>query len=387
MSPATASSQRQRRTAVKEKGFRKKRRVMKRVSKRSKGDKHAHNRLRSRKHSPHTRRSSNLKRPHTPPLPESAAIDLLPDHTPSTVHEPSHSSLTDKENLSTEPANVQVEPKIETEKTYRKVYMKGKYDGGEALLQQLIPEHLILPDISLDHIISLGFEQVKHLLLPLTDPFAIFVDMKQALLEGRPLSVVRLGDGELLALAHDRLIPSQEIRDHSPFVATSGMSLPDYAGREALAESVRRATYVGIPISRLPYFQGLLYPVCREYGLSLQHMRITYSTVNYLIAQLGYLQQLLQGRNVLLIGNVAQQLGKVLSKRGVIISGMIASVSGMKDIPRVMREAASITFDIALVSAGIPAVIIAERIASELGKVALDFGHLANRLAEGEMSF
>ncbi|TVX87293.1 succinyl-CoA synthetase [Paenibacillus agilis] len=276
---------------------------------------------------------------------------------------------------------------MESEKSYRKAYRKGKYDGGEALLSKLIPEHLILPDISLEHIIALGFEQVKHLLLPLTDPFVIFVEMKQALLEGRPLSVVRLGDGELLALAHDRLISSQEIRDHSPFVATSGLTVPDHAGREALAESVRKATYVGVPISRLPYFQGLLYPVCREYGLSLQHMRITYSTVNYLIAQLGYLQQLLQGRNVLLIGNAAQELRKVLSKRGVIISGMIASVSGMKDIPRVMREAASIPFDIALVSAGIPAVIIAERIASELGKVALDFGHLANRLAEGELSF
>ncbi|MCR8846162.1 GT-D fold domain-containing glycosyltransferase [Paenibacillus sp. SC116] len=382
MSPATASSHRRRRSAVKEKGSRKRRRVKKSTSHRSE-----HNRVRSRTRGQLARRSSTLKRQHVAPQPDGDLIDSPPANALPSAHEPSNPSQADIANLSTEPAVIQVEPKIESEKVYRKAYMKGKYDGGEALLSQLIPEHLILPDISLDHIISLGFEQVKHLLLPLTDPFVIFVEMKQALLEGRPLSVVRLGDGELLALAHDRLISSQEIRKYSPFVATSGMTVPDYAGREALAESVRKATYVGVPISRLPYFQGLLYPVCREYGLSLQHMRITYSTVNYLIAQLGYLQQLLQGRNVLLIGNAAQELGRVLSKRGVIISGMIASVSGMKDIPRVMREAASIPFEIALVSAGIPAVIIAERIASELGKVALDFGHLANRLAEGEMSF
>lgn len=51
---------------------------------------------------------------------------------------------------------------------------------------------------------------------------------------------------------------------------------------------------------------------------------------------------------------------------------------------RVISEAHSAAFDIALVSAGIAAVIIVQRIASELGKVAVDFGHLADSLAAGK---
>jgi hypothetical protein len=50
-----------------------------------------------------------------------------------------------------------------------------------------------------------------------------------------------------------------------------------------------------------------------------------------------------------------------------------------------MQQTAEHSFDIALVAAGIPAVILCYRIAGELGRVAIDFGHLADKLVTGEL--
>jgi hypothetical protein len=60
-------------------------------------------------------------------------------------------------------------------------------------------------------------------------------------------------------------------------------------------------------------------------------------------------------------------------------------VNGCGDIERVMDRIRGIDFDIALVSAGVAAVVIVSRIASRLGKVAVDFGHMADIIGKGEV--
>ncbi|WP_258171448.1 hypothetical protein [Paenibacillus sp. R14(2021)] len=49
-----------------------------------------------------------------------------------------------------------------------------------------------------------------------------------------------------------------------------------------------------------------------------------------------------------------------------------------------MREVRQTDFDLALVSAGIAAVILCTRIAGELGKAVLDFGHMADGIVKGQ---
>lgn len=66
---------------------------------------------------------------------------------------------------------------------------------------------------------------------------------------------------------------------------------------------------------------------------------------------------------------------------------MIAPVAGYADIPRVMQRIRKHDFDLALVAAGIPAIVLCRHIADELGKVAIDFGHLANKLVTGELQY
>jgi hypothetical protein len=117
------------------------------------------------------------------------------------------------------------------------------------------------------------------------------------------------------------------------------------------------------------------------HGLRLDALRLTSSTINYSLQELGYLSRLLAGRRVLLIGNVAEPLVQALANQGVQIAGTVSPVRGMNDLYRVVGEAENYDFDLALVAAGIAAVPICVHLAERTGKVAINFGHQANVIA------
>lgn len=268
---------------------------------------------------------------------------------------------------------------------YAEGYRDGVFAGGEALVAQHIPPDHILPAVAAADLIAAGFRQYAPSLARLSSPHEMAGHITVALDAQRPLSVVRLGDGELLTLAADTVLPGQEVQELAPFLPYAGVpcSTPDI--RAMLAEAIQAADWVGVPISRAPTFQGLLFPVLRHFGIDWSRLKLTSSTINYSLHQSGLVLPLLQGRRVLLIGSQAPELAALLHNRGIHVTGIIDSVAGVMDIPRVMQQTAEHAFDIALVAAGIPAVILCRRIAGELGKVALDFGHLADKLVTGEL--
>ncbi|WP_259392215.1 GT-D fold domain-containing glycosyltransferase [Paenibacillus thiaminolyticus] len=278
-------------------------------------------------------------------------------------------------------------PDVDTERrlSYEDGFRKGKYEGGERILARFLPDMTLLPDISVEHVISLGVEQVRHLLKPLMGVEEVFQELEKALQERAPCSLVRLGDGELLALAHDTVLSAELVRREGTFLEYSGMSIPDYAHRDQLAEAVRKASIIGVPVAPEPNFQGLLFPVFQAYGIQIAPRRFTLSTINYLLAEEGYLTRLIQGRRVLVIGNTAHSLAAVLADKGAVIAGAISPVKGIHDIPGVLEEAAEHDYDLAVVAAGIPAVILVQRLAEQFCKVAIDFGHLANLIVEGNI--
>ncbi|RRJ67327.1 hypothetical protein EHV15_00600 [Paenibacillus oralis] len=258
------------------------------------------------------------------------------------------------------------------------------FEGGEAKLGRLIPRRMILPELTVDDVIAAGFRSVAGALYPLLQASDVFAAADQALRAGRPLSIVRLGDGELLTLAHDTVLLAEEAMRWGAFLPYAGVQLPDPAAREALAAAVRTAGIIGVPESRHPSYQGLMFPVFRHYGIDYRTLRLTSSTINYELNEEGYFAKLLKGRRVLLIGDKAFALAEFLRLRGADITGCIAPVNGVHDVPRVLKLARGFPFELALVAAGIAAVILCERLAGEHGKVALDLGHLANKLINGE---
>ncbi|WP_055109175.1 GT-D fold domain-containing protein [Paenibacillus ihumii] len=282
-------------------------------------------------------------------------------------------------------ADSQVKPPADiSAAAFEEGYRQGYYEGGEGRLCRHLPPYTVLPDLTLDDVIARGIQQAAASLVPIMPPASVFTEIVQALDRRRPLSVVRLGDGELLTLAHDLVISTDQARQWGPFLPYAGVVLPDGAARRALAASLRQASIVGIPESRHPSFQGLLFPVLRKLGISCRELKLTTSTINYALHEQGLFYRMLQGRKLLLIGSRAAGVANVLNSHGFAVAGIITPVNGVHDAARITREAAAVDFDLALVAAGVAAVMICTAIAEELGKVSLDLGHLANRLESGE---
>ncbi|MFC4099615.1 GT-D fold domain-containing protein [Paenibacillus xanthanilyticus] len=269
---------------------------------------------------------------------------------------------------------------------YEAGYERGLYEGGEQLLEQLVPPGALLEEIGLREVLAAGLAARAPQLYPLAEPALVYEELTHAIESKQPYALVRLGDGELLTLAQDTVFDAETIRREGRFLPYAGVTPPDLAARDLVAMAVRQANRVGVPVARRKHFQLLLHPVLRHHGIDPAGLRLTSSTINYGLQQSGLLPHLLTGRRLLLIGDKAPALAEALVSRGFTVTGIVSPVNGFAAIDRVIHEASFIEYDLALVSAGVPAVVICWRLATEFGRVALDFGHLADALGKGQLS-
>ncbi|WP_246066769.1 GT-D fold domain-containing protein [Paenibacillus koleovorans] len=282
------------------------------------------------------------------------------------------------------------------DKGHAEGYRHGRYDGEagsgwkdgvEGMIDRLIPGFEVLPEVSAEEVLAAGVEAMRGRFLHLLTPEELGGRILQALDSRSPFSVVRLGDGELLTLAQGSVLSIQQVKEQGPFLSYAGVDVPDYDARDRLVESIRLATAVGIPKLRVRNYQPLAFDVFRAHGIDYNRLLLTDSLINYYLYQSGFLKRITEGRRVLVIGNLAEKLGEVLRGGGMHVVGTISPVNGVADVPRVLEESASYEFDLAFVAAGIAAVILSQRIATDLGRVAVDFGHLANSMIKGEAPF
>lgn len=264
---------------------------------------------------------------------------------------------------------------------FERGYRSGIADGAENLLERHVPAGRIIPDVTADEAMEAGVQTLLPRSLPLLGVEQVFEELDSAVREGYPYAFIRLGDGELATLAQEVVLPVADVRIASPFLPYAGVVVPDLHARDRLAEAIRDASLVGVPISRQPNYQPLLFRVLRSHHIPCAGLRLTTSTMNYALYEHDYLPRLLAGRKVLLVGNVAGELARVFHGQGYHVVGVVSPVRGFGDVDRIVAEGAAYDFDIALVSAGIPAIPIVVRLAALTGKVAFDFGHLADRIA------
>ncbi|CAI6042966.1 GT-D fold domain-containing glycosyltransferase [Cohnella sp. JJ-181] len=263
---------------------------------------------------------------------------------------------------------------------YEEGYQEGLYDGGERLLEAAMPGDLIVPDVSVAELVAAGLPHVLHRGIRLIGPEALCAEIETALAAGKPFSVVRLGDGELLTLAQDTVKPAAQIARESPFLSYAGVDAPDGGARDALAAAIRMATVVGVPLSRRPNYQPLLFEALRRNGVAPESLRLTSSMINYSLYESGLLMRLLAGKRIAIVGNSAEALARALRGRGIDVVHTVAPVDGIADASSAEDRACAVSFDLALVSAGIAAVPICVGLAERTGKAAIDFGHMADRL-------
>lgn len=270
------------------------------------------------------------------------------------------------------------------EEGYEKGYKDGVFSGGDGIVDSVVDFDLVLPETPVQDIIRAGVEALRPRGLSLMNASQVTHELEHAMNHQIPFSVVRLGDGELLTLAQEAVMSIDDVKREGHFLSYAGVEVPDFEARDALLQAVRGASIVGIPKLRNPNFQPLAFSVFRTYGLDYRSMKLTHSLINYYMYTSGSLRGMLNGRRVLVVGNLAPQLKAAMDAAGFHVVGTVTPVHGVKDVNRIMGEIHRMSFDIALVAAGIAAVIISQRIAAECGKVAVDFGHLADSIARGE---
>lgn len=257
----------------------------------------------------------------------------------------------------------------------------GLFKGGEEILQYEVGDAIFNADVRT--VIKAGVRQLEARRIPLLPTRDVVARIDEALASENGYALIRFGDGELLTLAQDTVLTVQEVQTVAPWLRLSGVTVPDLQARDRLADAFNRADVVGVPTSRFMTYGSLFLRLASYYNWPIEHAPLTSSVVNYAIyEQTDFYQRILQRNRVLLMGNRSEKLHAVLEQSGFpTIAGHIA-VDSMSAIESAVAESEKYDFDVALVAAGIPACVICPLL-RDRGKVAIDFGHLADALADG----
>ena len=255
--------------------------------------------------------------------------------------------------------------------------------GFQDCLNQLYPLDAPLPlGYNLQELVRAGAASVlKDGRVPrLLSINEIATAMEQALQRHRGWSLVMVGDVEAKFLAGFQ----QEAVQDRYWATIAGIDRSDRESARLILEGIAKAAVVGIPLARHPECQQVLLEALRNWQINPEQMVFTDSTANYLLMSGGLLGQIIARcrPRVVLIGNRAGDLGEFLQKSGVEVVGTVTPVRGLSDARRALRATMVHDFDLALVSAGAAAYPLCAWLGRQ-GKVALDFGAIADELLSG----
>lgn len=224
----------------------------------------------------------------------------------------------------------------------------------------------------------------------------VLARIKEALYYRRPFSLVRIGDGENVIMAQKSVWSLKAVlktpwarRANHPVRTRSarlghkekGVTLPNLKLRNLMVRSVRKADIVGI----LPVKDKIKAPkrvrrpltnkIFRYYKLKPRFTCDAF--INREFASRHEFWEVLRNKRVLLITEHAKRLKDVLQSDPykLDISGTFL-FTHFKQISRTLKQVTAMKdkFDIALISCGVNAVVLAPEVARLTGKVAIDFG-------------
>jgi len=215
-----------------------------------------------------------------------------------------------------------------------------------------------------------------------------------------PCPVVSLGATESFVLAQETVLSYKQIMRHDEAkVANFGMKrghrhrgvrLPNFAARDALAEALREVDILGCNLLiNTPDSRQITKKVMKYYKLTPQYIFEAYIRRVIMFSQKQKFEQMLQGNKILLICGYADEVAVALNKNlkkslNFEIVGAI-KIHEFEEIPRVKKEINVLDFDLALLAAGLNAIILAVYIAKIKGKVAFDIGQGMESLITGQI--
>jgi len=217
-----------------------------------------------------------------------------------------------------------------------------------------------------------------HLTLP-----AVLRRILRALKHKEAISLVRIGDGENIVISQNSVWPIKKVmREPWAKRRDKGVTLPNLKLRDEVVRSIRKATIVGIldkndRVIRAPRYlkRPLTDKVFRYYKL---RPRLTCNAiVNRVMPYEPLFRKLVKGRRILVINRNPRSIKSVLERPPYRANVTVTiRFTHYKQIRSALRKAARHrrSFDLALITCGVNAVILAPRIARLTGKVAIDFG-------------
>lgn len=207
-----------------------------------------------------------------------------------------------------------------------------------------------------------------------------------AIVKRKPFSLVRVGDGENLILAQnsvmtiDNVLKEKWVRHANR--GLKGISLPNIVFRDQMVAALKAATMVGIPFHNND-------PILTEDRLKreltdkvFQHFKIKPKTlchtfVNRVFTQKQTFWEALKGKKIMLIGQWSEQSAQLLRKQPYKLNiNLILPFSHNNEMHQTLETIRlnENQFDIALISCGVNAVVLAPEIVEMTGKIAIDFG-------------
>lgn len=210
--------------------------------------------------------------------------------------------------------------------------------------------------------------------------------IKQALITKSPFSLVRIGDGDNIVLGQYTHLPEEEFLNsywvkESVGEQSKGVRLPDLGLRDAMLTAIGKADLVGICKNkdeiRVPerYKRKLTNEIFAHYGL--RPKQVCHNFVNRRMVSFRAFWELLHTYPTLLISRWARKFAHEIKSKYQTLPPQIAgciSFTDYRQVEKTIKKVGSSRFDLALISAGCSACILAQRIAEQYGKVALDFG-------------
>lgn len=210
--------------------------------------------------------------------------------------------------------------------------------------------------------------------------------IKEAIEQNKPFSLLRVGDGENIILAQDSVMTIPEVLNRGWAKAANegkkGVTLPNLKLRDEMVEALNKADLIGMPfwendpiIADQIVKRPLTEAVFKHFNIL--PTKICHTFVNRVLTQKKEFWSLLKGKRILLIGSWAEQVKPILERAPYGIN--IAFTYQFTNYNQIKQTQAKVLeikdeFDIALVSCGVNAVVLAQKIAELTGKVALDFG-------------
>ncbi|MEN6463384.1 MAG: GT-D fold domain-containing glycosyltransferase [Syntrophomonas sp.] len=187
-------------------------------------------------------------------------------------------------------------------------------------------------------------------------------------------SLVRIGDGENIVMAQGLVYSEEAIRNYgwTNNEDYTGIVLPNYEAISMLIAGVKTASVVGV----LHQTEAFEWRYLTERVFSAYDVRprqLCYAGINLYMPNNPHIIDLIKNHRVLLIGKTAPVFGDMIYQKFNTVAVGSIIINNFFDISRVLHQATDFDYELALISAGSNAVILAPLLA-QLGKVAIDFG-------------